>query len=1099
MKFLTEAAWEAFIVRKGQSTRFDGDKFEHLVRGLLRERFPGEWHGTPRTRDGGKDVVDRSISGSVAWAECKMYRESISLQIVSNTLVMAVIESDVNRILFFSYSEMIGNAKDHLARYATNTGKTVQIFDAELLEELILSTPALMSEYFSEHVHKVALPATAGRFLVRPNLSTDVHVSYTQLRHIEGGQRSRRYKVPIYTPCLYELTLEAGHLTTGLTYELQEDEQAFASSGFHILNGKQFSRMSKQSLESGQALCIPIYLQPTKSGTLTLPQLTLRHGAELEVTVPSRAVEVSALVHPILIGEAAIKGLKTFEEIISTTNTICTTAIVGKSGVGKSRFADEAIKRLLSNEYAIHFFNGSDKRHQSPESFSRSLLCSLWRLPLPASIVDRAASGKLNAAVTEFGIVSDMVYRWDATDFAGRWDEVHRHVVHGLNHQRAAVVIDNVQELPAEVLNLLVSLHDELQGTPGQVLFMLAFTEDALFSNEAAANWLKALRAADHRQTQLIELPEFGRDLASQFFDNLFAQAADGRQFSDAYPILLETILDKVLPRPLDLFQFVKGLEDCGAIQAHDEIFTVLDFPKLDEALHVLHCDRASLLDWRMSMLEHQNGAMMTAVALTYFGALSTDELVELGLGEESALSLVQASVMRWDEIGQLDFYHPSLARHFIGATRGGNLITLEHKRALFQRATARVQREGYSPEWFGLAFDVGADVAPATTVTVNEYRNQDFSGYVQSHLVADRLLRHCYSLAQARDWLPFLPAITGAARIASQAGAAALKARTGYLLKAARTLAGCCPGDADGIHHWTRIIREAAGYAAGTNEGSQIADRLLQRALNSLAGTTISASADDILASRLDLLNRRCVTLKNMGLRQDAAVVSDEVAAIAESQGWHDLLSLSHVDAGYLYYGLRDRNDDLLRHWRAACDPLLPNSDGRVLVPDITVIRMLVAGHVASLELRFDAAIASLDSLILDCRERKDTFYLLHGMAAKGCTLMRWALHDAGRATQLANRALEVARVLEDASMATNEARKYRTALYLQGKANELLGDQRMALRDYGRAAKVSVQRCPDPDGDAIRYDLKRLNGEVTAPTAATTFAVGEIQLPLP
>lgn len=81
MRYLGNEAWEAFTKGNESGASFDGGAFEALIRALLNASFPGNWKATPLTRDGGKDVVDRSIPGDIAWAECKMYRRPISLQV----------------------------------------------------------------------------------------------------------------------------------------------------------------------------------------------------------------------------------------------------------------------------------------------------------------------------------------------------------------------------------------------------------------------------------------------------------------------------------------------------------------------------------------------------------------------------------------------------------------------------------------------------------------------------------------------------------------------------------------------------------------------------------------------------------------------------------------------------------------------------------------------------------------------------------------------------------------------------------------------------------------------------------------------------------
>ena len=1092
---------------------FDGDAFESLIRTLLNDCFPGNWEATPRTRDGGKDVVDRSIPGDIAWAECKMYRRPISLQVVSNTLVMAVVETGVRRILFFSYSDMTDNAKRYLARFALYVGKTIQVFDGELLEELIVRSPPVMASYFPD----VALPSSftvmGHQPIVKAYFSSDVHVSHQQLAHIEGADNPREYSIPIYTPCLYELTLAAQH-TNGILevgFVLSRDE----FKNFEILNLDQVNSYTSIALNSGQTLCLPIYVAPLVSGPLSLPQLSLQCDNLEPIELPSVRLNVSAFEQPILIGKSIHETLLDFESLVSSGSVNRVFAVSGHSGVGKSRFMDEATTRLLKNGYQIHYFDGiscqnelrfGDGVNQQDElsaNFVRSLLCSVWRLPDPASFVlsqvDSSPSETVSAG--DFGQVCDIVYRWDTRQILTDRNVIHMTLLQGFCTCRSALVIDNVQTFPEPVIGVLQAVFGAFAGLPGQSCMLLSFNEDDLVFNSAASAWLSMIRTVRNDTVRHLNLPDFSRPLAEEFVDNLFERGVDGKLFSELYPALLDKILDKIILRPLDLWQFAKGLEDRGAICTGRDVFTIVDFEEFNCALQVLSPDRESLLNWRMARFRSVPDVALAVAAITYLGPLTLREMAKLVADDNVCKKLVQASILRVNREHKLEFYHPSLTRHFTNDTKHGALVEYATKHLLYERATRCGTKFINSARWFGLAFDVDGDIMSAIPAALAQFTGQDFSGYSPLHLAADRLLTYVESNEDLNVWWSLLPALAGAAHIAAQGAVSVLRARTDYLYALASRIAPACPSDNARLTHWTHIIREMAGYMASAKEESGRADRLLTQALSSLDRANDVTTDLEIWRAQAHLLNRRCVTLKNLGRNQDAIAVAQVSLEYAHGHGMIDLVCLNLVDMGYVEYGLQTRNDILLRYWREACTqfdmghPYLGRD-----VHDIRLVMGLISGCVAGLSNEFDRALRILDALLLESRERAHWFYQLQGMAAKGTMMMRQALLDPSTTLIRCEQVLELARLLEDMAASMGQAKRYRSALYLQGKAYEALGKRLRASQRYEDAFKVKVSKDVDFEADAIAYDLKRVGKDAPSmPPLTTTFSVGGINLPLP
>lgn len=134
MRHLTQEHWKSFQMPDG---RFNGVKFEELVATILPKLYPGKWRQTQYSWDGKKDFYQQS-GEERRWAECKAYKDPLSINVVSPTLIMALLE-DARVILLFSYSRLNKNARWYLSQFASLTKRTIRVYDDETLEHLILT------------------------------------------------------------------------------------------------------------------------------------------------------------------------------------------------------------------------------------------------------------------------------------------------------------------------------------------------------------------------------------------------------------------------------------------------------------------------------------------------------------------------------------------------------------------------------------------------------------------------------------------------------------------------------------------------------------------------------------------------------------------------------------------------------------------------------------------------------------------------------------------------------------------------------------------------------------------------------------------------
>jgi len=1108
MKYLVEQHWMPFVEHVDGGTKFRGHLFENLVRDLLKEHFGEQWKATSQTWDGGKDFVDRTIQNDISWAECKMYRAPLSLHVISNTLVMAVVADNVRRILFFSYSRLVDNAKIHLARFGAHTDKLIQVFDDGLLEQLILNTPEALRKYFPSYIESNVIVHNSEPS-IRSFFSSDIHIGYQQLLPIEGHDRQRQPSIPINTPCMFETLIQSPAIDRSL--HLQIDWSGFQQDKVGLLNRATLENLATIELQAGQLLSLPLYFAPCESGVLKIPPVKIVVGNLAVIKLPGLEITVSALVRPSLVGHQIIESLRKLEEVISGGNTIKLFSVSGQSGVGKSRYLEEATTRLLRHNYEIHYFDGCGQENKNFPGYVRGLLCSLWRLPSP-DVLNIAQNATYSSSAAErsdeYDLIHQAIYVWSDDDLTKRAGELEGTIATGICNHRAALIVDNVQALPENAVNLLHAIYRRIVARPGQSVMLIAFNEDDLVFNNAATGFLNELshpgESSIGRTVLPFRLPEFNEEQCKLFLDNLFGWSTSKQTFSHSYPHLTHKILHNVMPRPLDLFQLIKGLEDRETIRAEGEWFVICDLDAFEDALQSLNKDREKLIRWRLQLLNRSADVGITIAALTYFGSLSWSDLDDLQVAEDSYWKLIQASILRQEMTGRIGFYHPSLEKYFAGIIENSDLVTWQSKQNLLKLVQNGVAIQTRISERFALAYDLGEADSDALAATVALFSRGGSFHSMQSRLAGERLLRHIAKIGDDSCILPLLSAVDAAAMAASLGRTASLKVRADYLRMISDRIVDRLPSNDVFIFDWAYIIRQAGGYIAASSGDDEAADRLVVHALSSLssASAAITGRQRTILRAQADLLNRRCVFLKNLGRRDESVKLGVAALELSHHAGFPDLECLCQIDLGYVEYGLRLHNNRLIDRWTQASS-IFEREKKQIIyrLPALEFAVNLVAGSISALNGDYEVAVSRFDHLIFRCREQGEIYYLVQALLAKGVTLLRQAWTTVEMTSLLAENALKIGMAAEDLAASSGLPKRYRSAIYLEGKARETLGDTATALIHYRRAEKVKIREGWNIEKESLEYDIQRLDkGDADIGGAGnTTFSINGKELPLP
>jgi hypothetical protein len=169
---------------------------------------------------------------------------------------------------------------------------------------------------------------------------------------------------------------------------LDLSEFALFSNELGVLNIKSLNlnrnNEYKLRLKPGQVHSLKIFLSPAVK-IAQIPSISLRYGKHRS-QLPPLSINITNLNRPSLVGSRMENSLEDFHRKISTANNVITTVVSGKSGVGKSRFLEEAEIRLLRQNFTVIQIDGQSGQSRSFNSFAASLLSQIWRLPNPRLI-----------------------------------------------------------------------------------------------------------------------------------------------------------------------------------------------------------------------------------------------------------------------------------------------------------------------------------------------------------------------------------------------------------------------------------------------------------------------------------------------------------------------------------------------------------------------------------------------------------------------------------------------------------------------------------------------------------------------------------------
>ncbi|MBL4744724.1 MAG: hypothetical protein JKY08_00005 [Flavobacteriaceae bacterium] len=1088
MRVLTANYWEAFVEKHDNDTsHFNGKLFEELVRDLLKVYFNGEWNPTSITWDGGKDFVNRSIPGTKSWAECKMYKKPISLNAVSNTLVMAINEQNVNSLLIFSYSPINKNTKSHLASFSHNSDISIQTFDDETLESLILSCKSICEKYFNQ-CNDYDLHETREGLEIVSICSTDVDVDYSQISCIEGNLKKRTPKIPVNTPCLYEIYIRSKEAFKQISVKIDLTTLIASSQQLGLLNMNKLvldkNNCIVQNILPCQISSTKIFFAPKVVGRIIFPIVETAYNGNV-VKLPAYEIDVTRLTRPSLIGSSVIRELNKFNEAISTNNKIFNAVISGKSGVGKTRFIEEAELRLLSQNFIVVKLDGRFNQCKDFSAFSTSLISQIWRLPNSelllgeeVNIINRSTFNN-----TLFDRIYSIIYRNKQKTLSSEDDikETLDLVSTGLVRQRIALLLDNVQSLDSFSIKMLSKLTDNLRGTPGQSVITFSFNEDELVYSTEATLLLHQLKKtsliSDSRSLQYIRILEFSRNDVEMFLDTICGTMDDNISFTEHYPNLTNLIYESVLSRPFDLYQLFLAAQDDNLKIAYvsNGFFFVQKLEKFHSLIKNVNKKTEKILEIRLLNLMGNENALKVILALAYIGESDNNIIQQITESKKHSINyLIRGGWIKDIGGNRLDFFHPSIERYIIKTLNGNiadRLFYNEIKKKI-EKGIVKVSYDRLFPlALFSIAENKTDILAIKAISQIKEMHNSSitartafFSQEVFNFIISTQVL-----LPQV-----YLDCVQTICKLSSEGN---IEDFTGKLLTFKQKLFSFTPTTDKEALDFFKISRQYASYSSSLGR-PQIGDRMLIEELEYLDKLPDSILQDTKKRIRVNLLNRRCVCLKDMGAIDEATKVGHEALNIASESGFKSFVCLSYMDLSAIYKNKKQDLPCYMKYLNQAISYYHKHkSEIDIEEPSIELSCIENEAKIKGLTNDYNASILLADELISKSKEINDIYYLLRGLITKAIFMARLELGKENANDYKLDLIQKVTNEIEDISITAKYDKFYIKALHLHAILSSI-NKSNLRAKDFYISALYKLKemqafdRYIQPSNLALIYD---------------------------
>lgn len=495
MKYLIEKYWDK--INLGQ-TENKGVRFEKLVKQLLFAEYGDiNFHETKGSWDGSKDFFYYSTQNK-CWVECKNCSSRLDLKILSSTLIMAQI-SEIDTILYYSYSSINLNTKAKLLLNADKNGKRIFFYDDTILEQKILQYwETVGTEFFPEFkaadVKDEGSDATLDTkcLLFGNPLDLDTSVSGYELKQLS------LFKMFEMDICVINRENKDSVFSWGFK-NLSKIKLEFEVYPEHLFKSK-----IDNILKPYEGKIIRLWLIPIK-GDCKIPPPYI-NGKRLSLPANVQFKSLESIKETRLIGQSYEQCVVDFKQkVLYETSKLKMCIFYGRSGTGKSKLFQECLNISKISGYEIIDFEVVETSAHilTVTDFVQKLIIAIYNISLDSleeiikilkfqkdSILDITKQVEFDMLETLFNVDTDK----DMQLWISQYLEP---MVLKLAKAKYLIAIDNVQFFDAEIIDLVDFICTKLSiyGVQCETKFLFTFNTDYIKQNSKSALLLSKYRS----------------------------------------------------------------------------------------------------------------------------------------------------------------------------------------------------------------------------------------------------------------------------------------------------------------------------------------------------------------------------------------------------------------------------------------------------------------------------------------------------------------------------------------------------------------------------------------------------------------------------
>lgn len=718
MKKLTPEYWKDFEYLQNGTAKKDGGKFEQLAADMLTILYQNKgvtFQQTQTTHDGSKDFVGEQDGREIIWAECKNYKNSISLTQVSPTLVMAEI-CQINEIVFFSYSEITSGARKKLCSYAQLRGKKLRLYDGEALESLIFTLgDQVLSKYFPQYTEKVDCSE-----IIKPYIfcvlekdpqfyplgqdvrESDLDFQLSELGFISIGE--------IFSADIFFTNRDAANSLILEISLLPHNESPDDFFCFTVLDERIRTAEGKNTLTyevQPSAVCTErIFIRYSKFKQAVYPPVIRISYSELggqfqhyqEFKYPRVATNWTRKAIFSGSGYESIKSA--FQERCLNVHKFSGALLYGKSGTGKTRLLEECTGVLLSKRYRVLNFSGWDKYPAT--QIIKELIYMLYGLTdelVLESISDNVIQSIAGTERPEFQQALGLLRQLRGVSYPKETVESNYELIfEKLMQSGYTLVIDNLQYFDVELLSFFRGLiqYGLNRRRPTRTVILCSITLDQIY---------------DDRYREFVT--QF-HEWAHVAHSRLYCEQVSGFQDEKQALSFLASIL-RIQPDRLDSQQTREAIARCSLrpkyieematylVQEHQVILgqgggTIPDPVFLLETIRDLPSDYGALFKERYKRFVKGCGLCGDSLAkllslVHLFKPLDRTELARLGGYYDELEVLLKGGILKQEQVhGHVvyTFEHDLIEQYFMSADPDFLILAVDHVNQLGVRPQLR-------------------------------------------------------------------------------------------------------------------------------------------------------------------------------------------------------------------------------------------------------------------------------------------------------------------------------------------------------------------------------------------------------------------------